>query len=86
MCVCVRLLSTAFVYWEPHCLCAFLLFHALYFSCSSVFALATAEELDETLRSWREKINNGTADQYIEKCEEVRKTLGITTSVVAYKQ
>ena len=51
-----------------------------------MFALATAEELDETLRGWREKIDNGTADQYVEKCEEVRKTLGITTSVVAYKQ
>ena len=51
-----------------------------------MFALATAEELDETLKRWREKINDGTADQYIQECEELRKRIGVTTSVVAYKR
>ena len=48
--------------------------------------MATAEELEESLRVWREKIDAGTADQFMEECEERRKKIGLTTSVIAYKQ
>ena len=51
-----------------------------------MFALATPDELEDTLTRWRAKINDGTADQYIEECEQLRKRLGLTTSVVAYKK
>ena len=52
---------------------------------NSVFALASPEELKESLARWREKINNGTADQCLAESEELRKTIGLSTSVVAYK-
>ena len=52
---------------------------------NSIFALATPEELEESLKKWRESIDNGTADQCIEKSEELRRMIGLTTSVVAYK-
>ena len=55
-----------------------------YFS-NSVFALATPEELKESLARWREKINDGTADKCLEESEELRKTIGLSTTVVAYK-
>ena len=51
----------------------------------SVFALATPDELRESLARWREKINDGTADQCLAESEELRKTIGLSTSVVAYK-
>lgn len=52
---------------------------------NSVFALATPEELKESLARWREKINDGTADKCLEESEELRKTVGLSTTVVAYK-
>ena len=52
---------------------------------NSVFALATPEELKESLTRWREKINDGTADRCLEESEELRKTIGLSTSVIAYK-
>ena len=51
----------------------------------SVFALATPDELRESLARWREKINDGTADQCLAESEELRKTIGLSTSVVAYR-
>ena len=51
-----------------------------------MFALATPEELDETLKQWRGKIDGGTADQFIKECEERRLRIGVTTSVIAYKR
>ena len=47
--------------------------------------MATPEELKESLARWREKINDGIADQCLEESEELRKTIGLSTSVVAYK-
>ena len=52
----------------------------------SVFALATDEELEESLREWREKIDGGTADQFMEEYEGRRRKIGLTTSVIAHKQ
>ena len=51
----------------------------------SVFALATDEELEESLREWRERIDGGTADQFMEEYEGRRRKIGLTTSVVAHK-
>ena len=51
----------------------------------SIFSLATAEELDESLKWWRGKIDDGTADQYLKECEEERLKIGTSVSVVAYK-
>ena len=50
---------------------------------NSMFALATPEELKESLARWRESINDGTADQYLEDSEKLRKPLGLSTSLVA---
>ena len=52
---------------------------------NSIFVLATPEELKESLARWREKINDGTANQCLEESEELRKTIGLSTSVVAHK-
>ena len=43
-------------------------------------------ELEESLARWRDKIDDGSADQCLEESEELRKTIGLSTSVVAYKQ
>ena len=51
----------------------------------SIFSLAKPEELEESLKLWRGKINDGTADQYLKECEEERLKLGLSVSVVAYK-
>jgi hypothetical protein len=47
--------------------------------------LATPDELKESLARWREKINDGTADQCLEESEKLRKTIGLSTSAIAYK-
>ena len=57
----------------------------MYILLNSIFALATPEELKESLARWRGSINDGTADQYLEESEKLRKTLGLSTSLVAYK-
>ena len=52
----------------------------------SVFSLATPEELEEALAKWRKYIDDGTADQVFKESEELRKTIGLSTSFVGYKQ
>ena len=52
---------------------------------NSVFALATPEELKESLARCRERIDDGTADKCLEESEELRKTIGLSTTVEAYK-
>ena len=51
----------------------------------SIFALATPEELEESLKDWRKKIEDGTAQQFVDDVETVRKRIGQTTTIVAYK-
>ena len=51
----------------------------------SVFSLAKPEELEESLKLWRSKIDNGTADQYLKECEEERLKLGLSVSIIAHK-
>ena len=48
--------------------------------------MATDEELEESLREWREKIDGGTADQFMEEYEGRRRKIGLTTSVIAHTQ
>ena len=57
----------------------------MHFSLRSVFALTTPEELEEALTKWRKCIDDGTADQVLEQSEELRQTIGLSTSVVGYK-
>ena len=52
----------------------------------SIFALCSPEELEESLKQWRQKIDNGTADQVIKESDELRQRIGVSTSVVAYKK
>ena len=52
---------------------------------TSTWSLATSSELEAGLEQWREKIENGMADEVIAKYEEQRKKIGMTTSIVAYK-
>ena len=51
----------------------------------SIFSLAKPEELEESLKWWRGKIDDGTADQYLKECEEDRLKLGLSVSIIAYK-
>ena len=51
----------------------------------STWSLATPAELEAGLQQWKEKIANGEADKIIADCEENRKKLGMTTSIIAYK-
>ena len=60
----------------------FILFSALYLS---VWSLARPSELESDLKQWKEQIENGEADKIIAKSEEERKTVGNSTSIVAYK-
>ena len=52
----------------------------------STFALCSPEELEESLKQWRQKIDDGTADQIIKESDELRQKIGVSTSVVAYKK
>ena len=52
----------------------------------SIFALCSPEELEESLKQWRQKIDDGTADQVIKESDELRQRIGVSTSVVAYKK
>uniref|UniRef100_A0A1X7UNT6 Methyltransferase type 11 domain-containing protein n=1 Tax=Amphimedon queenslandica TaxID=400682 RepID=A0A1X7UNT6_AMPQE len=52
---------------------------------TSIWAAATPEELEESLKDWRKKIEDGTAQQFIDDVETVRKRIGQTTTIVAYK-
>ena len=54
-------------------------------NCFSVWALLTPEELEETLAIWKKKVEDGTVQQFIEENEEVRRVIGQTSTVVAYK-
>ena len=59
--------------------------HFTFISNRSIFALATPEELEESLKDWRKKIEDGTAQQFVDDVETVRKRIGQTTTIVAYK-
>ena len=54
-------------------------------STNSIWSLATPAELDSGLKLWRERLENGEADEIIAKYEEQRKKIGMTTSIVGYK-
>jgi len=54
------------------------------FLCST-WSLATPEELEMGLKKWRQLVEEGKAEQYIAECEEQRRRLGQSTSVVAVK-
>ena len=56
-----------------------------YIPAVSTWALATPEELEEALTSWKKKIDDGTADQVIKDVNSVRRELGETTTLVAFK-
>ena len=56
-----------------------------YIPAVSTWALATPEELEEALTSWKKKIDDGTADQVIKEVNSVRRELGQTTTLVAFK-
>ena len=56
-----------------------------YIPAVSTWALATPEELEEALTSWKKKIDDGTADQMIKEVNSVRRKLGQTTTLVAFK-
>ena len=47
--------------------------------------MATPEELEESLANWRKKIEDGTAQQFVDDHESARKKIGQTTTIVAYK-
>ena len=50
-----------------------------------MFAFCSPEELEESLKQWRQKIDDGTADQFIKESDELRQKIGMSTSVVGYK-
>jgi ubiquinone/menaquinone biosynthesis C-methylase UbiE len=52
----------------------------------SMWAMATEEEIEAALDNWRKMIDNGTIEAFIDNAEKSRKTLGQTTTIVAYKQ
>ena len=52
---------------------------------TSVWSLATPPELESGLKQWRERLENGEADEIIAKYEKQRKKIGMTTSIVGYK-
>lgn len=51
----------------------------------STWSMATKEELEAGLAKWRKLIEEGKADEFIAEKDQIRKTIGLTTSVVAYK-
>ena len=51
----------------------------------SMWSLASKEELEAALAKWRRMLDDGTADQFIAEIEEKRKRVGISTSIIAYK-
>ena len=52
----------------------------------SVWSLPTPDELQAALAFWRKTVDEGKANEYIEKCEERRRQIGCAVSVVGYKQ
>ena len=56
-----------------------------YIPAVSTWALATPEELEEALTSWKKKIDDGTADQVIKEVNSVKGELGQTTTLVAFR-
>ena len=52
---------------------------------NSAWSLATKDELEAGLAKWRRMIEDGTADQFIAEREKHRKRVGLSTSVIAYK-
>ena len=51
----------------------------------SIWSVATPEELEVALTSWKKKIDDGTADQVIKEVDSFRRKLGQTTTIVAFK-
>ena len=47
--------------------------------------MATKEELEAGLARWRKMIDEGKADEFIAEKDQIRKSIGLTTTVVAYK-
>lgn len=47
--------------------------------------MATKEEVEAGLARWRKMIEEGEADEFIAEKDQIRKTIGLTTTVVAYK-
>ena len=47
--------------------------------------MATKEELEAGLARWRKIIDEGKADEFIAEKDQIRKNIGLTTTVVAYK-
>ena len=47
--------------------------------------MATNEELEAGLARWRKMIDEGKADEFIAEKDQIRKSIGLTTTVVAYK-
>ena len=50
-----------------------------------MWSLLTAEELEKAQAVWKKMINDGTAKAFIEEKDSIRKSIGQTTTVVAYK-
>jgi ubiquinone/menaquinone biosynthesis C-methylase UbiE len=50
----------------------------------STWALATPDELDSGLTWWQEQIDAGKAAEFLKMREELRASVGQTTSIVAY--
>ena len=38
------------------------------------------------MKQWRQKIDDGTADQVIKESDKLRRKIGVSTSVIAYKK
>ena len=51
----------------------------------SIWSLATPEELEQALSLWKKKLEDGTADNFIKEKEVIRREIGHSTSVIAYK-
>ncbi len=51
----------------------------------SAWALASPEELQSALDMWRKLLDEGKADEYIKKYEEIHREIGSSTSLVAYR-
>ena len=52
----------------------------------STWSLATPDELEQALSSWKKKLEDGTADDFIKEKEVIRKEIGHSTTIIAYKR
>ena len=56
-----------------------------FYAILSIFSLVSQEELQSGLEFWKKALKTGKADEYIVEREERRKSVGNSTSIVAYK-